>query len=377
MAISQEEFHPFRIEVPDEDLADLRDRLGRTRWTPELEQTEVDYGLPVRVVRPLAEYWRDGYDWRAQEARLNGYPQFTTTIDGTRIHFLHVRSPEPDPLPLILSHGWPGSVAEYLEVLGPLSDPRGHGLDPSLAFDLVVPSLPGFGFSGPAADAGWGPRRIARAWAVLMARLGYRRYGVAGNDWGSSISPELGRIAPAAVAGVHVTQAWVPPPADDPDLIGSLSAEDQRALDAFVDFQEHHAAYGTVQGQCPQTLAHALTDSPAGLLGWNGQAMQPYGLDDDAILTHVSIHWLTGTAGTALRIYADAAREEPATEPVTVPMGVAQFAGDLASVRAFAERAYPSIVSWNRYDRGGHYAAHTDPDLVVTDLRQFFASVRN
>jgi pimeloyl-ACP methyl ester carboxylesterase len=374
MAMTEVEIEPFRVNIPDEARADLRDRLNRTRWTPGLD--DAGYGMPVAVVRPLAEYWRDGYDWRAQEARLNAYPQFTTTIDGSRVHFLHVRSPEPDPWPLVLTHGWPGSVAEYLEVLGPLSDPRAHGLDPSLAFDLVVPSLPGSGFSGPTADPGWGPRRIARAWAVLMRRLGYRRYGAAGNDWGSFIAPELGRIAPDAVAGVHVTQAWAPPP-DDPDLIASLSAEDRAALDAFVDYQQHHAAYGTVQGQAPQTLAHALTDSPAGLLGWNAQAMQPYGLDDDAILTHVSIHWFTGTAGTALRIYADAGREEPPAGPTTVPMGVAQFPGDLASVRAFAERAHRTIVSWKRYQRGGHYAAHTDPDLVIQDLRQFFALVRS
>jgi pimeloyl-ACP methyl ester carboxylesterase len=377
MAMTDKEIDPFRVDVPDEALADLRDRLDRTRWTPEPEPAGADYGMTVAVVRPLAEYWRDGYDWRAQQTRLNTYPQFTTTIDGTRVHFLHVRSPEPDPLPLILSHGWPGSVTEYLEVLGPLSDPRAHGLDPSPAFDLVVPSLPGSGFSGPTTDPGWGPRRIARAWAVLMQRLGYHRYGAAGNDWGSFISPELGRSAPDAVIGVHVTQAWAPPPDDDPDLIASLSAADRAALDAFVDYQQHHAAYGTVQGQAPQTLAHALTDSPAGLLGWNAQAMQPYGLDDDAILTHASIHWFTGTAGTALRIYADAAREEPATGPTTVPMGVAQFPGDLASVRAFAERAHRNIVSWHRYPRGGHYAAHTDPGLLVQDLRQFFASVRS
>jgi epoxide hydrolase len=376
MAMTEKEIEPFRVDIPDEARADLRHRLDRTRWTPGPDGAGTGYGMPVGVVRPLAEYWRDGYDWQAQEARLNAYPQFTTAIDGSRVHFLHVRSPEPDPLPLILSHGWPGSVAEYLEVLGPLSDPRAHGLDPSLAFDLVVPSLPGSGFSGPTADPGWGPQRIARAWAMLMRRLGYRRYGAAGNDWGSFIAPELGRVAPDAVAGVHVTQAWVPPP-DDPDLIASLSAQDRAALDAFVDYQQHHAAYGTVQGQAPQTLAHALTDSPAGLLGWNAQAMQPYGLDDDAILTHVSIHWFTGTAGTALRIYADAAREEPPAGPTTVPMGVAQFAGDLASVRAFAERAHGNIVSWNRYQRGGHYAAHTDPDLVIQDLRQFFASVRS
>ncbi|MFC7592413.1 epoxide hydrolase family protein [Nonomuraea antimicrobica] len=207
-----EAVRPYRIEIPEEDLAELRERLARTRWAPEPVGGDRGYGVPLARVRELAEHWRERYDWRGWEARLNAHPQFTTVVDGATVHFLHVRSPERDALPLVLSHGWPGSVAEYLDVIGPLSDPRGHGLDPSIAFHLVVPSLPGFGFSGPTPDTGWGPRRIARAWAELMRRLGYRRYGAAGNDWGSFISPELGRLAPESVVGVHVTQAWCPPP---------------------------------------------------------------------------------------------------------------------------------------------------------------------
>ncbi|MGH8920508.1 MAG: alpha/beta fold hydrolase, partial [Actinomycetes bacterium] len=277
---------------------------------------------------------------------------------------------------LVLSHGWPGSVAEYLEVIGPLSDPRRHGLDPSIAFDVVVPSLPGFGFSGPAADAGWGPRRIARAWAVLMRRLGYDRYGAAGNDWGSGISLELGRTAPDRVLGVHVTQTWDPPPDDDPKWVAELGPKDKAAWDAFQDYVTNHAAYGAVQAEQPQTLAHALADSPVGLLGWNVQAMGEHGLDDDAVLTHVTIHWLTGTGGSAIRIYADHAREEPAAGPTTVPLGVAQFPGDLPSIRVFSEHRH-TIVSWTEYDRGGHYAAQTAPDLLVRGLREFFTAVRS
>lgn len=196
-----DEIRPFRVAVPDRDLADLRDRLDRVRWAPEPSGSGEDYGVPGSFVQELVAHWREKYDWRAWESRINEHPQFITTIDGTSVHFLHVRSPEPGALPLVLSHGWPGSVAEYLDVIGPLSDPRGHGLDPAVAFDLVIPSLPGFGWSGPTPDTGWGPRRIAGAWAVLMRRLGYRRYGAAGNDWGSFISPELGRIAPQEVAG--------------------------------------------------------------------------------------------------------------------------------------------------------------------------------
>ena len=208
MTVEGEELRPFRVGVPDSELADLRDRLDRARWAPEPRGGDQGYGVSLAFVQQLAAHWRDRYDWRAWESRINDHPQFTTIIDGTNVHFLHVRSPEPGPLPLVLSHGWPGSVAEYLDVIGPLSDPRRHGLDPGIAFDLVIPSLPGFGWSGPTPDVGWGPRRIARAWAVLMRRLGYRRYGAAGNDWGSFISPELGRIAPEEVAGVHVTQVF-------------------------------------------------------------------------------------------------------------------------------------------------------------------------
>jgi hypothetical protein len=369
------EIRPYRIAIPDADLADLRDRIARARWAPQPAGGDAGYGVPVERVRALAEHWRDRYDWRAWEARLGAHPQWTTTVDGANVHFLHVRSPEPGALPLVLSHGWPGSVAEFLEVIGPLSDPRSHGLDPAIAFHLVVPSLPGSGFSGPTPDTGWGPSRIARAWAVLMDRLGYARFGAAGNDWGSAISIALGRVAAGRVIGVHVTQCWEPPPSDDPAHVERLSPTDRAAWEAFQDYAANHASYGVVHAQQPQTIAHALADSPVGLLGWNVQAMDGYLADDESILTHVTIHWLTGTAGSAIRIYADAEREEPATRPSTVPLGVAQFPGDLASVRAFAEHRH-HIVSWTRYDRGGHYAAHDAPDLLVADIRRFFAMVR-
>lgn len=373
---NNEEIRPYRIEIPDADLADLRYRLDRVRWAPEPEGGDSGYGVPVARVRELVEHWRHHYDWRAWEARFNKHSQYTTTIDGTNVHFLHVRSPEAGALPLVLSHGWPGSVAEYLDVIGPLSDPRRHGRDPSIAFDLVVPSLPGFGFSGPTTDTGWGPRRIARAWAVLMHRLGYDQYGAAGNDWGSGIAVELGRVAQEHVVGAHVTQTWDPPPDGDPKWIAELGPKDKAAWEAFQHYVSNEAAYGIVQAQQPQTLAHALADSPVGLLGWNAQAMHDHGLDNDAILTHVTIHWLTGTAGSAIRIYADHAREEPATGPTSVPVGVAQFPGDLPSIRVFSEHHH-NIVSWNEYDRGGHYASQDAPDLLVNDIREFFTAVRS
>jgi pimeloyl-ACP methyl ester carboxylesterase len=377
--MDDKEIRPFRIEVPDSELADLRDRLTRTRWAAQPYGGDDGYGVPLARVRELAEHWRDRYDWHVWESRLNAYPQFTTTVDGANVHFLHVRSPEPGALPLILSHGWPGSVAEFLDVLGPLSDPRGHGLDPEIAFDLVVPSLPGFGWSGPTPDTGWGPRRIARAWATLMRRLGYERYGAAGNDWGSHISPEVGRVAPDSVVGVHVTQLFSPPdgesmnfpPSADPP---GLSPDDQAALQGWRFFQHHMSSYHHVQSQQPQTLAHALADSPVGLLGWNSQVMD--GLEPDVLLTHVSIHWLTGTAGSAARIYAESDRQEPPAGPTTVPLGLAQFRDDLPAIRAYAERDHARIVSWNTYDHGGHYAAHQAPDLLVNDLRTFFTPLR-
>jgi epoxide hydrolase len=367
------EVRPYRIEVPEAELVELRERLDRVRWAPA--DGGPGYGVPVARVRELVECWRERYDWRASERRLNAHPQYSTVVDGATVHFLHVRSPEAGAVPLLLSHGWPGSVAEYLEVLGPLSDPRGHGLDPSIAFDLVVPSLPGSGFSGPAAGSGWGPRRIAGAWAALMRRLGYRRYGAAGNDWGSAVSLALGRVDPEHVVGVHVTQAWEPPPDDDPKWIDGLSRRDRAAWQAGRDYAEHGAAYGVVHAQAPQTLAHALADSPAGLLGWNAQAMDGYGLTDEQILTHVTIHWLTGTGGSAVRIYADAAAETPATGRGTVPVGVAQFPDDLPTVRAFAEHRH-HVVAWTEHDRGGHYAAQQVPELLVEDLRAYFGTVR-
>ncbi|MFC0622860.1 epoxide hydrolase family protein [Kribbella deserti] len=365
-----DDLRPFAIDVPESALADLRQRLAATRWAPgsraELEE--------------LVRYWQSDYDWYVWQARLNQYPQYTTTIDGTTVHFLHIRSPEPNALPLILSHGWPGSVVEFLDVIGPLTDPASHGLSRDIAFDLVIPSLPGFTWSGPTPDAGWGPRRIAMAWATLMKRLGYRRYGAAGNDWGSHIAPELGRFAPRAVVGVHVTQLFCFPPGEwlayppgrEPDRRG-LSPDDLEALEALRALQRSSGSYAHVHAQKPETLGYGLTDSPVGLLAWNGQAMGD--LDPETLLTHVSAYWLTGTATSALRLYAEYQRQAVAETPTTVPLALAQFRDDLRSIRAYAERDHANIVSWTTYDQGGHYAARQTPDLFTNDLRTFFASL--
>jgi pimeloyl-ACP methyl ester carboxylesterase len=369
-----EEIQPFRIEIPQADLDDLQDRLARTRWPNELPGVGWNYGVPIDYVKTLAERWRSTYDWRAWEARLNDHPQFTTTIDGQKIHFLHVRSPEDGAFPLILTHGWPGSVAEYLDVIGPLSDPRAHGGDPSNAFDLVIPSLPGFAFSGPTTDTGWNRYRTARAWAELMRRLGSERYGAVGNDGGAFVSPEVGRIDPEHVAGVHVTQIFSFPSGDPAELEG-MSEGDLAALQRLQWFWENMGAFNKLQSSQPQNVAFALADSPVGQLAWSGQLFGE-AVDADFILTNVTIYWLTGTTASSMRFYYEDAHAEHPTEPTTVPIGLANFADDFKSFRRFSERDHKNIVTWNEYDRGGHYAAHQVPDLLVGDIREFFRRLR-
>ncbi|MEO3810346.1 epoxide hydrolase family protein [Sphaerisporangium sp. B11E5] len=352
---------PFRIEIPQADLDDLRTRLNLARFTDEVPDA---YGVSVKRVRRLVEYWRDGYDWRAWEARLNAYPQFTTDIDGQRIHYLHVRSAKPDALPLILTHGWPGSFVEFLDVIEPLSKD----------FHLVIPSLPGFCFSSPITESGWGTVRTARAWAELMARLGYERYGAVGNDGGSMVSPEIGRIATPNVVGVHVTQIFSFP-SGDPAELADLTEEEQAAMRVLQWFWEEAGAFNILHSQQPQTLAHALADSPAGLLAWNAQLFD-HDLDDDFVLTNVTLYWLTGTAGSSIRFYYENAKATPPpTEPTTTPLGLASAKGDFQSIRRFADRDHRNIVQWHTYDTGGHYAAHVAPAVYANDVRAFFSTL--
>jgi hypothetical protein len=370
------EIRPFRVDVPDADLDDLRSRLGRTRWPDELPGVDWTFGVPLAYVRELVDYWRTGFDWRAHEARLNAYPQFTTTIDGQPVHFLHVRSPEPDALPLICTHGWPMSVFEYLDLAGPLSDPRAHGGDPADAFHVVIPSIPGVAFSGPTTQPGWDTRRVARAWTQLMARLGYPRYGAHGNDGGSQISPEVGRYDGDRVVGVHVTQLFSFP-SGDPSEFADLSEEDVAALAFLERFSAAGGlAYNAYQSAQPQTLAYALQDSPAGWLAWVTQLFQR-SVEPDYILANASAYWLTNTVGSSIRRYYDEAHGEPRpTEPTTAPTGVAIFANDFQTIRRFAERDHSNIVSWHRYGRGSHFAPHDAADLLLDDVRRFFRPLR-
>ncbi|MEU7894472.1 epoxide hydrolase family protein [Nonomuraea sp. NPDC049152] len=352
---------PHRIEIPQADLDDLQTRLDLARFTDEFPDA---YGVSVQRVRRLVDHWRNGYDWRAWEARLNAYPQFTTEIDGQTIHFFHVRSGKQDALPLILTHGWPGSIVEFLDVIEPLSKD----------FHLVIPSIPGFGFSGPTTESGWETVRTAKAWVELMARLGYERYGAVGNDGGSMISPEVGRLAPANVVGVHVTQIYSFPSGDPAEFEG-MTEEEQAAMGVLQWFWEEKGAFNTLHSQQPQTLAHALADSPVGLLGWNAQLFDD-DLDDEFVLTNTAIYWLTRTAGSSIRFYYENAKagRQP-TEPTTVPIGLAAAKGDFASIRRFAERDHKNIVQWHTYESGGHYAAHMAPTVYADDVRGFFTKV--
>jgi epoxide hydrolase len=384
-----DDIRPFRIDVPQADLDDLADRLARTRWGTELPGTPWDRGVPLAYLRGLAEYWRTTYDWRKAEAALNELPQFTTTVDGTNVHFLHVRSPEPDALPLVLTHGWPGSVVEFLDVIGPLSDPRAHGGDPADAFHLVVPSIPGFGFSGPVTDPGWTTTRVAAAWAELMARLGYDRYGAQGGDMGAIIGPDLGRAAPDKVVGVHVNAAsvgFIPLGPVEPEVLEALTPAEQQRMRRIEHFTTEEWGYNALQSTRPATVAHALTDSPAGQLAWIVEKFKSWtsadaalpedAVDRDRILTNVMLYWLTGTAGSSANLYYEGMHtgEWSIPTPSGVPTGVVVFGEDVA-IRHFAEQGN-TITHWTDHDTGGHFAALETPDLLVDDVRLFFRSLR-
>lgn len=367
---------PFHLEVPEADLDDLRDRLTRTRWPDELPDAGWTYGVPLAHVRELTHRWAEEFDWRAHEARLNARPQLVTEIDGECVHLVHVRSREPGALPLLATHGWPMSVFEYLDLVGPLTDPVAHGGRAEDAFHLVVPTIPGTTFSGPTHTPGWDSARVGRAWAVLMERLGYERYGVHGNDAGSQVSPEVGRHAPDRVVGVHVTQIFSFP-SGAPGELDDLDAEDTAALEFLRAFTAGGGlAFNAYQSAQPQTVAYALHDSPVGLLAWLLQLFRD-GVDSEYVLANASAYWLTGTAGSSVRRYFDEAHAErgPAA-PTTTPTGVAVFPDDFQSVRRLAERDHAAIVRWTRMARGGHFAAQQAPDLLVEDIRSFFRPLR-
>jgi pimeloyl-ACP methyl ester carboxylesterase len=376
---------PYRISVPQADLDDLRERLARTRWARDLPGAGWERGVPTGYLRELADYWAKEYDWRAHEAALNAHAQFITTIDGAGVQFLHLRSAQPDATPLLLLHGWPGSIVEFLDMIGPLTDPAAHGGDPAGAFHLVIPSLPGYGFSGPLTETGWTDGRTAAALAELMDRLGYDRYGVQGGDVGAFIAPLIGRMAPGRVIGVHVN-ALVTFPSGDPAEMAALTGAERARLAAMEKWQQQSSAYLQVQGTRPQTIGQALTDSPSGLLAWivekfqewtNPAALLPEdAVDRDRILTDVSIYWFTATAGSAAQTYYERFNDPSMWMPQersTVPTAVAVFPTDI-SIRPFASKT-GNIVRWSEFDRGGHFAALEAPGLLTADIREFFRTV--
>ena len=377
---------PFRIAIPDDDLDDLKRRLAATRWPEQLPGSPWQRGVPVEYLRQLADYWADGFDWRAQEAELNSHPQFRTQIDGQTIHFLHIESPEPTARPLILLHGWPGSVVEFLDVIGPLSDPRAHGLDPAQAFHLVIPSLVGFGFSTPVSGPGWSALRMAEAFTTLMAGLGYSRYGVQGGDWGSYIGPLMGGLARDSVIGVHVNATafgFMPGKNMTDEEFASLTDLERTKVALAREWAAEKTGYFKVQGTRPQTLSYGLTDSPAGQLAWIVEKFKEWtnaakdrpedSVPRDRLLANVSLYWFTGTAGSSADIYYETSHARSLPEPSGVPTGVAVFAED-AAIRRYGER-WHNVTHWSDFDSGGHFAAMETPQLLVDDIRAFFATV--
>jgi len=388
VALMSNDITPFRIQVPKADLDDLAGRLGNIRWPDELPGAGWQFGIPLDYVKELAEYWRTRYDWRAQEERLNGFAGFTTNLDGANVHFLHVRSPEADAKPLLLMHGWPGSIVEFLHVIGPLSDPRAYGGDPADAFHVVVPSSPGFGFSGPTTEPDWGTKRIAPAYVELMRRLGYERFAAHGGDWGALIAREIGLRFPEHVIGLHLTMLAGAGPwseAELADLTGDELTEAKISLERSTRFRQEEMGYAIIQGTRPQTLAYGLTDSPVGQLAWLAEKFKEWSdsvdvpedaIDRDDLLTNVMLYWITGTANSSSRIYATLGGTWGGkTEKSTVPTGIAVFPKDTARpVRSFAERT-ENIVGWSEFDRGGHFPALEEPDLVIADVRAFFRTL--
>jgi pimeloyl-ACP methyl ester carboxylesterase len=391
------EIHPFQVEVPEDELAELRRRIASARWPSRELVPDRSQGVQLATLQELARYWTTEYDWRKGEARLNALPQFTTQIDGVDIHFLHVKSPHEDALPLIMTHGWPGSVIELLETVGPLTDPTAHGGIAEDAFHLVLPSLPGYGFSGEPTELGWDPGRTARAWAELMGRLGYTRYVAQGGDLGAIVTDVMGRQAPQGLVGIHMNLlvttlgAPTPPPGD--------TEEERAALEAINTFTTSGFGYFLEQSTRPQTIGYALLDSPVALAAWMldhdtdsyqkiSRAVlegQPSGhLTPDRIVDNVTLYWLTGTGASAARWYwelgqaqAKARAAGQAPPEVSVPVGFTTFPGEIfRAPRSWVEASYPSLTYFNEADRGGHFAAWEEPELFASEVRAAFRSLR-
>jgi pimeloyl-ACP methyl ester carboxylesterase len=376
-----EAIEPFQIRVDDPVLEDLRGRLTRTRFPDQIEGTGWEYGIPIAYLRELVEYWRDTFDWRAQEARLNALAHFRTRIDGQSIHFIHARSAHADALPLLITHGWPGSVVEFLDVIPRLTDPQAHGGRAADAFHVVAPSLPGYGFSEPPRTRGWDVPRVARAFTELMARLGYARYGAQGGDWGAQVTTRIGALDPEHCVGLHLNMAIGRPP----ENAAPLSEEEQADLAAMQDFMREESGYANEQGTKPQTLGVGLNDSPAGLLAWIVEKFRTWSDCDghpescftrEQLITNVMLYWATQTIASSARLYWETRHSGAPPPYVGVPTGVARYPKEpLRWPRSWVEGQY-NVTHWVAMPRGGHFAAMEQPELFVEDVRTFFRTVR-
>ena len=379
--MSSDHVQPFRPETPQAVIDDLRARLANTRWPDEIADTNWEYGTDLSYLREVCESWKT-FDWSAVEARFNQWPHITTTIDDQRVHAIHALSPEPDAMPLLITHGWPGSVVEFLDVIEPLRNPRAHGGDPADAFHIIAPSIPGYGWSGPTTAPGWDVRRVADAWKILMSRLGYDRYGAQGGDWGSMIAAQVGFVDPEHCAGIHINMV-LGLPDDTP-----LDEQEQADMAASSAFLAKGSAYQQIQGKNPQTLGYGLTDSPAGLAGWITEKFHHWthhpdgdletAITRDQLLANLTLYWVTETINSSTRLYFESqkAGRFPPFDRVTVPTGIAYFPGEIVTMPEGWARNLYNVTHVSRFDRGGHFAAMEEPDLFVDDVRAFFRTIR-
>lgn len=377
-----EQTRPFAVDISAAELTDLRERLARTRWPNAEPVTDWSQGMPLAYTQELCRYWQSDYDFTAAQARLNSHAQFLTEIDGVEVHFVHVRAPQPDALPLVLTHGWPGSYVEFLEVIRPLTDPAAYGGDPADAFHVVCPSLPGYGFSGKPTETGWGVDRIARAWMALMARLGYDRYGAQGGDWGSLVTASIGRQDPDHVAGIHLN---MPVAAPDPETFGDLTPFEQQSLADLARHRKDGTGYSKQQSTKPQTLGYGLADSPAGQCAWIVEKFYEWtdchghpenAVARDALLDNVLVYWLSDTAASSARLYWESFSGTDMGE-IAVPTGMSIFPKELIRMsRRWASKRFTDIRYWNELEHGGHFAALEQPETFISEVRAFFRLVR-
>ena len=374
---------PFELAISQNQLDDLKRRIADTRWPEKETVGDWSQGVPLAKLRELVAYWADGYDWYRCEARLNGFGQFMTEIDGLDIHFLHVRSPHEQAVPLILTHGWPGSVIEFLNTIGPLVDPVAHGGKAEDAFHVVVPSLPGYGFSGKPSAPGWDVRRIGATWAELMRRLGYERWFAQGGDWGAIITHVMGAQAPEGLAGIHCN---MPIARTTPEDFENPGPEEKAAMESGVHYKTHEAGYSTQQSTRPQTIGYGLVDSPVALAGWIYEKMMAWtdnqgrpedALSRDTILDNIMLYWLSASGASAARLYWESFGATGDAPPVKLPAGISTFPKEIIKApRKWSERILTNIVYWNDCDHGGHFAAWEQPEIFVEELRKCFAEMR-